>query len=141
MRIVLLLLGHPERDLARSLGDTEVRGVDDGQRRECDEVDERVPLAGGPLQAAHRGVGDEHVFQLDIGRAGAAHAHRAPRVEDLETLDGQRQHEVADGRSILRVVVNSHGREGARRRDAARKDLAPAYPEAAVDFLEFAGPL
>ncbi len=95
-----------------------------------------MPFPDRPPHALHDRVGQEGVRDLDVVRSGAAHAERPPGVEDLHPFRLERQRKVEHGRSALGVVVNAGRHQDVAGRHAARENLPPGQPVAAVNLFE-----
>ena len=103
----LRFFARRQRQIARALGDAQIRGVDDGQRDQADDVHRRMPLPGRTAHALRRRLGNEDVLQLDVVRPGAAHAEHAPRVEHGHARRVDRHREMDDGRPVRGIVVDA----------------------------------
>ena len=132
--IITALARDSERHGARGLGDPDVDRIDQRKRDRGRDVHREAPLSGRPAHA-DGGVRHEHVLQHRVVRSGAAHAERSPRVLPLHAGSVQRDGEVKNRRTVLRVVVDRHGHQQVACGRAAAEDLSAADPIAAVDLL------
>ena len=125
--------GERDRPLGRRLGHADVGRHDQRHRHAEHDGPDRVPHTGRPHER-HGGIRHEHVLQHDRVRAGAAHAHRVPRLLDAHALGAERHRAVDHLRAVGRVVPADAGDDDVAGRGAARRRFAGRDPVSPVDL-------